>query len=427
MKSQVLSTSPAKAACFLGEDIYAASSIDVLDEAGNIVAFRGALTRFRGGEASVLARSDETGFTAVTALPDGRLVVAERGHGLAVLDGAGARLHSLATDLGAPTEWLAIGGSPLRVFAATTWSSSSKKSATVVELDPVTWQKKHVSFTGQFLPCLSEVGVTRINKDKRIAEYAWKGAPKAVTEPAVSYGIWRIARVASGWFLHATTSMFLDLAGKVLWTGADRFATFPGATAGDVATSACSAGGDRLLIGTPRSFFLVDGPSGTLLASCERQAPLTREAPHEGNLSWNGGTHAVAASAAGIERLSDLPPFAGATASAATTPPAEVKAAKSAKSTKSTKVKADAASPHEGTVATLETLVQALSETDDAERARALRLEIDALDVFAAQDDDRLAKRIDKAIRKLQARVRKVKDEGVRKELTHALDALTSS
>jgi hypothetical protein len=422
MKSRLLSSSASKSVSFRGPDLLSVSSIEVETKSGDTVE-HGAVSLHSGGKEKVLHKSREVGFVAVAVLANGQIAVARSDDGIAILSPGGAIVRELDTELGAPADWLAVGGIPERLFAATTASGSKKTSDTVAELDVETWERRHVPLRSTRLPGISEHGVCRVTRDGRIAQYAWKGAPKPMTPGLVDRGSWRSVRVRDGWLLYSPWSpnMYVDLTGHELWNRSI-LASFPGGTADDHVQSACAAGANRLVLVTRRAIYLVDGPSGALLDACERAVRMTDD-HQDGNVVWDGGARLAVSSDAGVEIVEGLPPLAITDGA----PVAGAAATKEAPKGAATKKAAKPAKAGAAVVDALVLLVEELAAVEDPKKLARIHKKIAALDLLEASDDPACAKRVGQAVRKVRALAKATKAAAARVELEHILDTMTAS
>jgi hypothetical protein len=435
MKSRVLDRRETNDLAFHGDALYAVSSTDVCDAKENIVGYRGRIARWEVGTGAaqqaetVLVESRKEGFTSVAVLGDGRLAVAEKSHAIALFAPNGSRLQAFATSFGASSDWLGVGGVPERLFAATTSSSSQKKCVTVAEIDVAKGSVRHLGFRSTRIPSLGPFGIARIESNKTIAEYAWKGAVKKATGPVFQYGHWSVIRLSVGWFVfRAGGGHLLDLSEKTVWTCEEKLPTFPGFKKDDVLQTACAAGGDRLLLASTSNFHLVDGATGNLLASCKRNLPPTEAQSGEGRLVWDGGTRAALPSERGIELLFDLPalsPEAAATAVAVA--PAAAQAVPAKKPSKG-KAAAKVVDPLDTVVTELERLAEIICASEDLAEVRKAHKQISKLDILEASDEPAREKRVRKVEKKLRARRKALGNESpVANAIDSVLDTVTDS
>jgi hypothetical protein len=413
MKSRVLDRRETNDLAFHGDALYAVSSTDVCDAKENIVGYRGRIARWEVREAgvatkgaqaeTVLVESRKEGFTSVAVLGDGRLAVAEKSHAIALFAPNGARLHAFETSFGASSDWLGVGGVPERLFAATTSSSSQKKCVTVAEIDVAKGSVRHLGFRSTRIPTLGPFGIARIESNKTIAEYAWKGAVKKATGPVFQYGHWSVVRLSVGWFVFRTGGgHLLDLSEKTAWTCEEKLATYPGFKKDDVLQTACAAGADRLLLASTSNFYLVDGATGELLASCKRNLPPTESKSGEGRLVWDGGTRAALPSERGIELLFELPALPR--EAAAVVAPAAAAQAVPAKKTSKSKTAAKVVDPLDTVVTELERLAGIVCASEALAEVRKAHKQISKLDILEACDEPAREKRIRKVEKALRAR-----------------------
>ncbi|NUO52084.1 MAG: hypothetical protein HOV80_24800 [Polyangiaceae bacterium] len=214
--------------------------------------------------------------SALTALSSGDLALGGD-PAIIILSPTGAVKHELHHGFGGPADWLAAGGSPERLFAATTWGCAMTDHQLVAEWETAGFTRRpYLSLKGRATPDLRELG--------------FYGATDSQGEPKWQ---WRCVRVATGWFVYSPLRhVFVGASGKAV-----RRAENAGVL------RAIRHGRDSLFWVTRTEAMLVDASTGAILERCVRVLDAEPE-----SVAFDASTGCFAiATGTGIEVIEDVP------------------------------------------------------------------------------------------------------------------------
>lgn len=256
-----ITRSPVRGVCFRGDLIFATTSADSEDSDGCTV-YTGQLLKISEQRSSVVHKSKEHGFTALVSLRNGDLALGTTDRTIAILSADGKVKRTLKSQLGCSIDWLAAGGEPERLLAATT-ASGGNESIGIEEWSTHDWQYASTPLASTRLPGLSATGASRVREDGRIAAYAWGGKPAPKSKAVVGRGHWRCVPFPDGWFLYnafGSGVVFVDGGGQLRWAHNDlRLFT------------ACAVGAQAVVGVGGETVMLIEIASGRAVASAKHQ------------------------------------------------------------------------------------------------------------------------------------------------------------
>jgi hypothetical protein len=404
LTSTLLYRSPVTGVCFHLGAVVASTSTDEEDADGCVVGRTGTLCNLSAKKLTVLHTSKEHGFVSIASLRNGDLAVGTSDHNVVILSGTGKPRRILESRLGCSLDWLAAGGEPECLFAATTESGGNAELG-FEEWSTKDWTRSSVPLPGTSPPALSPRGVSRVRDDRRIAEYAWKGKPAPVTKAIVGRGRWLTVPVEEGWILSnvfGAECSFVDIAGRTRWTRKESLyaacAVVPGTILG--------VGDEALLV--------IDVATGKTLASTKRKAAsdatlVTIAADGAGSFAVGdgGGVELVRvalqrAVAAPLRWTSAKP--AGRVGDAGDEAPTATMA-----------------------IAAFEALVGEVCAAADQKTLSRLHRKLADLDLLEASDMPAHRKKLAKGCSRLRAHARRLENHAAQRELENILDTVTSS
>jgi hypothetical protein len=406
MKSTVIVSRPASAFTISGGALFSAWNEAVEAELVSTV------TRWtQAGAAEVIYKTGGQ-ISALAALANGDLVVsggsdAELAYPIFVMSRAGDIRAKLDSGFGGRADWLATGGTPEQIFAATSWSCTPKEHKFVAVWDAKTRERSYIRTNKPRPATLSDFGVSRVLADGHVAEWPWKGAvKKTAAKVGQRYGNPSCVRVTSGWLLHDLWAFFATVDGKQAWEWEGYIA------------NACAYGADRLLIMSREEVFVVDAPSGKVLSSCPRALTLSDQQRDRGTIHFDLATNAAfLACEAGIERVEGLPApeFAAKSVSAQTQASNDT-----------------APTPLDLQIDAFVSVADAICGTSELETLKALHKQLatmELMDVLVASEeaDSKGGRAAKKRIAKIQSYRTKSKDLQIVRELENILDTISST